>query len=225
MPFQQPTTGRSAGHRPSRRSVLRTGVAAGAVGVAGVAATASATAPAGGAARAGRRRGRSGVRLRWLGIAGWEMTFDGHRLLIDPYLTRQRFTGSDGKADMTRKLEVDHRIIDLVLREHLTGAPEFVLLTHGHWDHLADVPYLLDHPDWRGKEINILGTETHLHLLTAMGVPGKGVHTDRWWSPAAKCCAIPSSRPASGPGPTTPSRSSAACTARSAATASTRTAP
>ncbi|NSC20016.1 MBL fold metallo-hydrolase [Streptomyces albus subsp. chlorinus] len=188
MPSQQPAAAQqptavqqpaAAQHLPSRRSVLRTSVAAGAVGVTGASATsataASADAPASASRPARRsRRGSSGVRLRWLGIAGWELAFDGHRLLVDPYLTRQPYTGPDGKGDMTRALEVDHRIIDRVLREHLEGAPEFVLLTHGHWDHLADVPYLLDHPSWRDEEINVLGAETHLHLLTAMGVPGKG---------------------------------------------------
>ncbi|MGP4015857.1 hypothetical protein [Saccharopolyspora sp. 5N708] len=71
----------------SRRNVLRTTVAA---GVAGTAALAAACAPA--AARAAARPapgGRSGVRLRWLGLAGWEITSDDHRLLVDPYLTRQ----------------------------------------------------------------------------------------------------------------------------------------
>lgn len=164
----------AAPRRVSRRSVLRTGVVAGAAGATGVAGAASATVPRGGPARDGVRPGRNGVRLRWLGVAGWELSFDGHRVLIDPYLTRQPYTDSDGKADMTRKLQVNERIIDWVLREHLVSAPEFILLTHGHWDHLADVPYLLDHPLWRDREINILGTETHLHLLTAMGVPGEG---------------------------------------------------
>ncbi|GAA2333770.1 MBL fold metallo-hydrolase [Streptomyces kunmingensis] len=157
----------------SRRNVLRNSVVVGALGVAGAPGTASATVPLGGSVR-DNRLGGSGVKLRWLGIAGWELSFDGHRILIDPYLTRQPYTDSAGAADMTRKLQVNHRIIDWVLREHLTSAPEFVLLTHGHWDHLADVPYLLDHPAWRDQEINVLGTETHMHLLTAMGVPGTG---------------------------------------------------
>jgi L-ascorbate metabolism protein UlaG (beta-lactamase superfamily) len=154
--------------------VLRTSVAAGAVGVTGGLTTTAAAASRGRSPRDNADWGRSGVRLRWLGVAGWELSFDGHRLLIDPYLTRQPYTGVDGKSDMTRELEVNHRIIHWVLEDHLTEAPEFILLTHGHWDHLADVPYLLDHPAWRDKEINLLGTETHLHLLAAMGVPGKG---------------------------------------------------
>ncbi|MFI0240491.1 MBL fold metallo-hydrolase [Streptomyces sp. NPDC016845] len=157
----------------SRRNVLRSGVVAGAAGAASTLGTASATVPRGGPARTGRP-GSSGVKLRWLGVAGWELSFDGHRILVDPYLTRQPYTDSDGAADMKRKLQVNHRMIDWVLREHLTSAPEFILLTHGHWDHLADVPHLLDHPAWRDREINVLGTETHLHLLTAMGVPGTG---------------------------------------------------
>ncbi|MFD8202773.1 MBL fold metallo-hydrolase [Streptomyces sp. NPDC059701] len=160
--------------RVSRRGLLRTSVVAGAAGAVGTAGTASAAAQRADRAKNAFRPGHSGVRLRWLGVAGWELSFDGHRVLIDPYLTRQPYTDSDGKADMTRRLQVNHRIIDWVLREHLTAAPEFILLTHGHWDHLADVPYLLDHPAWRDREINILGTETHLHLLAAMGVPGAG---------------------------------------------------
>jgi L-ascorbate metabolism protein UlaG (beta-lactamase superfamily) len=145
----------------SRRNVLRTTVAA--AGLAGAGAFA-----AGGPARAG---GRSGVCLRWLGIAGWELSFDGHRLLVDPYLTRQQYAGADGRLDPGRPLEVNSRIIDWVLTDHLAGPPEFILLTHGHWDHLADVPTLLSHPTWTDARIRTLGGETHLNLVRALGVP------------------------------------------------------
>lgn len=147
----------------SRRNVLRTTVA-------GLAGTAALTAGSSGSAQAGPEGG-SGVYLRWLGIAGWEMTFDGHRLLIDPYLTRQQYAGPNGRMDMRRPLEVNAQIIDWVLKEHLTGAPEFILLTHGHWDHLADVPPLLNHPEWIGRRIRVLGGETHLNLVRAMKIP------------------------------------------------------
>jgi L-ascorbate metabolism protein UlaG (beta-lactamase superfamily) len=111
------------------------------------------------------------VSLRWLGIAGWELSFDDHRLLVDPYLTRQQYAGSDGRLDPGKPLAVDARIIDAVLAEHLAGPPEFILVTHGHWDHLADVPTLLSHPSWSGQRIRTLGGETHLNLVRAMGVP------------------------------------------------------
>ncbi|GAA2787707.1 MBL fold metallo-hydrolase [Saccharopolyspora taberi] len=148
----------------SRRNVLRTTVAAGLAGTAALSAACSGPAPAAAA-------GPSGVHLRWLGIAGWEMAFDGHRLLIDPYLTRQQYAGPDGKMDMRYPLEVNARIIDWVLSDQLGGAPEFILATHGHWDHLADVPPLLNHPKWTDQRIRVLGGETHLNLVRAMGIP------------------------------------------------------
>jgi L-ascorbate metabolism protein UlaG (beta-lactamase superfamily) len=158
----------------SRRDVLRTTVAVGLAGTAALTAACSGptqdAAPAEGAGAAGPN-GRSGVYLRWLGIAGWEMAFDGHRLLIDPYVTRQHYAGPDGQMDMRRPLEVDSRVIDWVLGNHLAGAPEFILVTHGHFDHLADVPALLNHPTWAGQRIRVLGGETHLNLVRAMGIP------------------------------------------------------
>ncbi|MGP4015858.1 MBL fold metallo-hydrolase [Saccharopolyspora sp. 5N708] len=73
--------------------------------------------------------------------------------------------------DPDRPIEVDSRIIDWVLDQHVTAAPEFVLVTHGHWDHLADVAPLLNHPRWQDRRIRVLGGETHLNLIRAMGVP------------------------------------------------------
>jgi L-ascorbate metabolism protein UlaG (beta-lactamase superfamily) len=146
----------------SRRNVLRATVAAGMAGTTALAMPAQAAA---------EPNGRSGVSLRWLGIAGWEMAFNGHRLLIDPYLTRQQYAGPDGRLDTQRPLEVNSRIIDWVIDNHLAGAPEFILVTHGHWDHLADVPPLLNNPKWTDQRIRVLGGETHLNLVRAMEIP------------------------------------------------------
>ncbi|MFF7408097.1 MBL fold metallo-hydrolase [Streptomyces lydicus] len=109
--------------------------------------------------------------MRWLGVAGWEMTFGGHRLLVDPYLTRQPYQDARGKMDLAGPLRVNARIIDWVLERYLTAAPEFVLVTHGHFDHLADFAPLLNHPKWRHEQVRVLGGETHLNLLRALGVP------------------------------------------------------
>jgi L-ascorbate metabolism protein UlaG (beta-lactamase superfamily) len=108
----------------------------------------------------------AGVDLRWLGVNGWEISFDGKRVLIDPWLTRFPAIGPDGAFDRSTPLTVDHALVD----EHVTGV-DVVLVTHGHFDHIADVPYVMSKfPDAR-----VVGTETHAHLLAAMGVDERQV--------------------------------------------------
>ncbi|MBV2362193.1 MBL fold metallo-hydrolase [Streptomonospora nanhaiensis] len=160
-----------AAQRPgiSRRGLLRGTVAAGAAGLAAHAMGAAAAAPA----RADTSGGDHGVRLRWLGIAGWEMAFDGHRILVDPYLSRQEYRSGGSRMDPGKPIATDSRIIDWVLEEHLPEAPEFILVTHGHWDHIGDVAALLNHPRWRDQRIRVFGNETHLNLIRAMGVPAE----------------------------------------------------
>ncbi len=148
----------------SRRSLLRSSVAFGAAaGVSAATASSAAASP--------RRREPSGVRLQWLGVGGWELTVGDHRVLVDPYFTRQEFTTPGTGFDLDRRLVTDEAVIDRVVDEHLAGPPEFVLVTHGHWDHLADVPTLLDRPGWRDEPVRVLCGETHWHLLSAMGMP------------------------------------------------------
>jgi L-ascorbate metabolism protein UlaG (beta-lactamase superfamily) len=110
--------------------------------------------------------GRSGVSLRWLGVAGWELLFDGRRVLIDPYLSRLPVFDQDGKIIANHPLTVREELVD----RHLGEKPELVLATHGHYDHLLEIPYVV-----RKHGSRVIGTETHRHLLTAQGVPGDKV--------------------------------------------------
>ena len=55
--------------------------------------------------------------------------------------------------------------IDEALREH-SLSPAAVLLTHGHYDHITDVPYVA-----AATGATVLGTETHLNLLRALRTP------------------------------------------------------
>lgn len=155
-------TGQRSG-RPdlSRRGVLRAGLAGGgglALGLEG------ATAAAAGSAQPARR-GEAGVSFRWLGVAGWEISFDGRVVYMDPYLSRFDYR-EQGGAIRQRPEVVEGLLAD----GRLAGPPELVLVSHGHWDHLTDVPYLLDRPAWRDTEIHTIGTETHRNLLAALGV-------------------------------------------------------
>ncbi|MCF3133178.1 MBL fold metallo-hydrolase [Streptomyces olivochromogenes] len=144
-----------------RRTVLR-GAALGAASplIPATAAMASAT--------AGRGRGSRGaagcVSFRWLGTAGWRIDVGDRTVLFDPYLTRFTTGLFDGAFDPRTRLETRPRVVDA----HI-GRAELVLVSHSHWDHLADVPHIA-----RTTGARVVGTETTYHLLVALGVdPGQ----------------------------------------------------
>ncbi|MEU7526848.1 MBL fold metallo-hydrolase [Saccharothrix sp. NPDC042600] len=110
--------------------------------------------------------GRSGVWLRWLGVAGWELTFAGRRVVIDPYLTRLPVFGADGGFIEDYPLTVRKDLVD----RHLAEKPELVLVSHGHYDHMLEAPYLVEKHGSR-----VIGTETHRNLLLAQGVPAANI--------------------------------------------------
>ncbi len=164
-----------AADRLSRRRLL-TASATGAATLAGAAAlTGAAPGPSSAAAGvrpSGRRRqrpgppGPAGVRLRWLGNNGWEISFGGPgrptTILIDPWITRfPTGTYTPKGADPATPLSVDTALID-----SLRLRADQILVTHGHYDHLTDVPYLAARTG-----ATVLGTETHANLLAALGAP------------------------------------------------------
>jgi L-ascorbate metabolism protein UlaG (beta-lactamase superfamily) len=151
-----------------RRGLLRAAVLGGAGAVAGLAPASPAaahTAEPAAAAVPGGSRGKAGVRVRWLGVAGWQLAFDNHVLYFDPYLSRFDYNANGGA------LAVRGDVIEQLLATgRLSGPPEVIMVSHGHWDHMNDVPYLLNRPAWRDAPIYAIGTETHRHLLNAIGL-------------------------------------------------------
>ncbi|MFF5156724.1 MBL fold metallo-hydrolase [Streptomyces sp. NPDC000348] len=156
--------GDSPGRGLGRRTVLR-GAALGAAAplIPATAATAATTAAPAGHGRSGERAARS-VSFRWLGTTGWRIDVGGRTVLFDPYLTRFPTGLFDGGFDPRTELRTDPAAVDA----HM-GRPELVLVSHSHWDHLGDVPYIA-----RTTGARVIGTETTYHLLTALGVdPGQ----------------------------------------------------
>lgn len=84
----------------------------------------------------------SAMKLRSLGINGFEFKNGGETLLIDPYVSR------------------DHRRVSIpeVVRKHIRQA-DYIILTHSHWDHLADVPEIAKYTN-----AVICGSETTLNI-------------------------------------------------------------
>ncbi|HVV12883.1 MBL fold metallo-hydrolase [Amycolatopsis sp.] len=107
------------------------------------------------------------VTLRWWGNNGWEIRLPGGRtVLIDPWLTRFKTgTYTPAGADPATPLSVDTALIDHYVDSGELRA-DHILVTHGHYDHLTDIPYLA-----KKTGATVLGTETHLNLLSALGAP------------------------------------------------------
>lgn len=125
------------------------------------------------AARPKAPAGPAGVRLRWLGVAGFEMIIEGRgaadrRVWFDPYVSRFPYLDGAGRIDPDKPLAVDPAAIDRALPPG--SPPDLILVSHTHWDHFADVPHLMGrHPD-----VKVMGTETARNLALMNRVTGAG---------------------------------------------------
>ncbi|MBY8872372.1 MBL fold metallo-hydrolase [Micromonospora sp. PLK6-60] len=153
--------------RIHRRRLLRDAAAGTAAlttaGLAGAALTtpAQAAAPTVAAPAAARSRRRGAVSFRWWGTSGWRIDIGDRTVLVDPYLSRFD-TGLFRRAfDEDTPLTVDAGVID-----PLVDRAENIFVTHTHWDHFNDVPYLA-----RRTGARVFGTLTAYHLGLAYGLP------------------------------------------------------
>lgn len=151
-----------AGRRTVLKGVLAaSGAAASATGLVAAASTSRRGAPY-----------ATRVQMRWLGVSGWEIVIDGRRsILFDPYLSRMPYRNAKGALDPRLPLRLDRAAVERVAARHLTGPPELILVSHGHFDHVADVPQLLARPAWEKHRVRAMCDETVRHLLSAMDTP------------------------------------------------------
>jgi len=94
------------------------------------------------------------VKVQWLGAAGFRISVDGKTLLIDPFLSRK-----DKAGQVLQPLQsIDFKGI------------QGIFLTHGHFDHSMDIPYIL------GKSHALLYcSKTMQNYFIKGGVPFKRI--------------------------------------------------
>ncbi|MBV9324795.1 MAG: MBL fold metallo-hydrolase [Chloroflexi bacterium] len=107
--------------------------------------------------------GSAGVNLRSFGTNAWEITSGNKTIWMDPWLTRYDSGAFSGRFDGSTPISVDTGVLDT----YITNV-DIILLGHGHFDHIADVPYVA-----KKTGAMVIGSETHNNLLRGFGVPDK----------------------------------------------------
>ena len=103
------------------------------------------------------------LKLEWLGCAGFRLEVDGVGLLIDPWLSRPAWAQPP-----------------VIAREDELWPAEGVLVSHGHFDHAADLPELS-----RGRALPIYTHGGTAKLLARRGVEGRNLRgVESAWSGA-----------------------------------------
>jgi L-ascorbate metabolism protein UlaG (beta-lactamase superfamily) len=101
-----------------------------------------------------------GVRVTWLGTAGFALEHDGHVVLIDPYLTR---------ASLARCLLAPLLSDPVLVARHAPRA-DAIVVGHTHFDHALDVPAIA-----RRTGAIVFGSRSATALCRAAGLPAAQV--------------------------------------------------
>ena len=107
------------------------------------------------------------LEMTYFGAAGWRISDGNVVVLVDPWPSRLKYGGGghpdDDRPDFARD---DFAWSDTTLIDSLIPEADFILVQHGHFDHLGDVPYIA-----RKTGAKVIGTETVMMILRAYGVP------------------------------------------------------
>jgi hypothetical protein len=89
----------------------------------------------------------AGLRMRWLGTAGFEISDNDTSILVDPFVSRPPVNPFVSEQ-ATIKLNIDTEAVDKFVVDPMKKSGSFnklkaILVSHTHHDHVQDVPYIL----------------------------------------------------------------------------------
>lgn len=105
-----------------------------------------------------------GLRIQWLGVSGYRLSYEGVSLLIDPYLSRVPLHA----LLLRRSAQPDPTVLDRygAVEETVAG----VLVGHTHFDHAVDAPALA-----RRFGCDAYGSASLAHLMRLHGLGAQAV--------------------------------------------------
>jgi L-ascorbate metabolism protein UlaG (beta-lactamase superfamily) len=104
------------------------------------------------------------IQITYLGNAGWQIEEGAKTILVDPYISQfaERKADDNGDdADSDPILVPDYSGIDA----HIHHA-DYILITHGHADHMLDAPYIA-----KSTGATIICSESNANIPRAWQVP------------------------------------------------------
>jgi L-ascorbate metabolism protein UlaG (beta-lactamase superfamily) len=99
----------------------------------------------------------TGLSVEWLGVSGYRLSYEGHDLYIDPYLSRVPLSAVIAR----RPALPDATLLDRFIPER--GEAVGVLVGHTHFDHAIDAPLLAKQLGCRAFGSSSLVTLMALH--------------------------------------------------------------
>jgi L-ascorbate metabolism protein UlaG (beta-lactamase superfamily) len=106
----------------------------------------------------------AGLDVRWLGVSGYRLTYDGVSIFIDPYVSRVPL-----RALLLRR----RALPDATMLDRYAGSPGAVagiLVGHTHFDHAVDAPALA-----RRSGAKAYGSASLAHLMRLHGLGDQAV--------------------------------------------------
>jgi L-ascorbate metabolism protein UlaG (beta-lactamase superfamily) len=113
-------------------------------------------------------RPHNGVRITYLGTNAYLFESRDAVLLVDPYFSRQSLFRTALKLEPVRETN----LINQWMHDH--PKIDAILVTHGHIDHLYDVP-----PIAQESGAKVVASRTSIQLVESAGVPARQIRTVR----------------------------------------------